>query len=75
MSSKEQDAVELQSVPPATNVSEVLVQQKWNDPPINKWRMLATFITFSLVGASDGVYGVLVPSVRISFASFHTPRW
>jgi hypothetical protein len=39
---------------------DVIIQakQKWNDPAINKWRLLATFASFAVVGASDGVYGV-----------------
>ncbi|EAL84863.1 major facilitator superfamily domain-containing protein [Aspergillus fumigatus] len=36
----------------------VQAKQKWNDPPINKWRVLATFASFAVVGASDGVYGL-----------------
>lgn len=36
----------------------VRAKQKWNDPPINKWRLLASFVSFAVVGASDGVYGV-----------------
>ncbi|KAL4984489.1 MFS general substrate transporter [Aspergillus falconensis] len=45
---------------------DVIIQakQKWNDPPINKWRLLATFASFAVVGASDGVYGALVPYLR-----------
>ncbi|KAH1488299.1 hypothetical protein LV164_007866 [Aspergillus fumigatus] len=42
----------------------VQAKQKWNDPPINKWRVLATFASFAVVGASDGVYGALVPYLR-----------
>ncbi|KAI9036493.1 uncharacterized protein KD926_001774 [Aspergillus affinis] len=39
----------------------VRVKQKWNNPQINKWRLLATFISFALVEASDGAlvpYGI-----------------
>lgn len=43
---------------PGTDEAVVQVKQKWNEPQINKWRLLATFISFALVGASDGVYGV-----------------
>jgi hypothetical protein len=41
----------------------VQAKQKWNDPPINKWRVLATFASFAVVGASDGVYGVSSPCI------------
>ncbi|OJJ34644.1 hypothetical protein ASPWEDRAFT_132289 [Aspergillus wentii DTO 134E9] len=33
---------------------------RWNDPPINVWRILASFFSFIVVGASDGTYGALV---------------
>ncbi|RYP57045.1 hypothetical protein DL769_009733 [Monosporascus sp. CRB-8-3] len=72
MPSKAPDAHELQNIPPAADEPDALVQQKWNDPPINRWRVLATFITFSLVGASDGVYGALVPSIREDFKLSNT---
>ncbi|GFF37078.1 hypothetical protein IFM51744_03340 [Aspergillus udagawae] len=49
---------------PTADDAIVQAKQKWNDPPINKWRLLATFASFALVGASDGVYGVLVPYLR-----------
>lgn len=74
MSSQPVDAHELQNLPPAADEPVALVKQKWNDPPINKWRVLATFVTFGIVGASDGVYGALVPSVRASFSSFNSPH-
>lgn len=33
-------------------------KQKWNQPSINKWQILATFVSFAMVGASDGVHSV-----------------
>lgn len=33
-------------------------QEKWNDPPINVWRVLAAYYSFVVVGANDGAYGV-----------------
>ncbi|GIK04386.1 hypothetical protein Aspvir_008469 [Aspergillus viridinutans] len=42
---------------PSADDAIVQEKQKWNDPPINKWRLLATFASFAVVGASDGVYG------------------
>ncbi|KAH8689855.1 MFS transporter [Talaromyces proteolyticus] len=35
--------------------------QKWNEPIINTWRVLATFFSFIVVGANDAIYGALVP--------------
>jgi len=32
--------------------------EKWNEPRINFWRVLATFYSFIVVGANDGAYGV-----------------
>ncbi|GLA58315.1 hypothetical protein AtubIFM56815_008636 [Aspergillus tubingensis] len=49
---------------PSTEDAIVQQKQKWNDPPINRWRLLATFISFTVVGANDGVYGALVPYLR-----------
>lgn len=46
---------------PSTEEAIVQQKQKWNDPPINRWRLLATFISFTVVGANDGVYGVSPP--------------
>ena len=46
------------------NVSEAGVShpgqqpERWNEPPVNLWRVLATFYSFIVVGANDGAYGV-----------------
>jgi hypothetical protein len=60
-----QEQQELQSAVetfgPSADDAIVQAKQKWNDPPINKWRLLATFASFAVVGASDGVYGVRSP--------------
>ncbi|KAL4867188.1 hypothetical protein BDV12DRAFT_209980 [Aspergillus spectabilis] len=32
--------------------------EKWNEPRINFWRVLATFYSFVVVGANDGAYGL-----------------
>lgn len=32
--------------------------QKWHNPIINTWRVLATFFSFMVVGANDAIYGV-----------------
>ena len=47
-----------QSFAPAPGVQVTRIQQRWNDPGINKYRLAATFVSFAVVGASDGVYGV-----------------
>lgn len=36
--------------------------EKWNDRPINTWRILATFYSFIVLGANDGAYGVSILS-------------
>ncbi|KAL4865818.1 hypothetical protein BDV12DRAFT_187906 [Aspergillus spectabilis] len=33
-------------------------KQRWNDPPINKWRIATAFASFAVIGASDSVYGI-----------------
>ncbi|KAF2183790.1 MFS general substrate transporter [Zopfia rhizophila CBS 207.26] len=42
-------------------------KQKWNDPSINKWRILVTFTSFAIMGASDGVYGLIIFQIREDF--------
>jgi hypothetical protein len=32
--------------------------QKWHNPIINAWRVLAAFFSFIVVGANDAIYGV-----------------
>lgn len=32
--------------------------QKWNSPPIHKYRVFATFWAFFVLGMNDGSYGV-----------------
>lgn len=49
-----------QAYGPSSEASVTRVKQKWNEPSINKWRLAATFASFAVVGASDGVYGVSV---------------
>ncbi|KAL2871475.1 MFS transporter [Aspergillus lucknowensis] len=52
---------------PNPEVPVARVKQKWNEPSINKWRIAAAFASFAVVGASDGVYGALVPYIREDF--------
>ncbi|KAL4740003.1 major facilitator superfamily domain-containing protein [Aspergillus similis] len=49
------------------DVPVVRAKQKWNEPSINKWRIAAAFASFAVVGASDGVYGALIPYIREDF--------
>ncbi|KAL4812199.1 major facilitator superfamily domain-containing protein [Aspergillus spinulosporus] len=48
----------VQTFEPIAENAVIQAKQKWNDPPINRWRLLATFSSFAVVGASDGVYGL-----------------
>ncbi|KAL4758641.1 major facilitator superfamily domain-containing protein [Aspergillus foveolatus] len=50
-----------------TDIPVARAKQKWNEPSINKWRIAAAFASFAVVGASDGVYGALVPYIREDF--------
>lgn len=43
-------------------------QERWNEPRINAWRVLATYYSFIVVGANDGAYGVCI-HVRLWRAS------
>ena len=44
---------------PPSNAVDAL--PKWNSPPINMWRVFATFWSFFVVGMNDGSYGVSRP--------------
>ncbi|KAK2810834.1 hypothetical protein FQN50_002657 [Emmonsiellopsis sp. PD_5] len=54
----EEREIEQQSFAPGATAPIAHVKQKWNEPAINKWRILVTFVSFAIVGASDGVYGI-----------------
>ncbi|KAE8320471.1 major facilitator superfamily domain-containing protein [Aspergillus sergii] len=34
--------------------------ERWNEPSVNLWRVLATFYSFIVVGANDGAYGAMI---------------
>lgn len=38
--------------------------ERWNEPRINAWRVLATYYSFIVVGANDGSYGALIPYLQ-----------
>ena len=46
-------------------------KQKWTDLSIDKWRLLATFVKFAVVGVSDGVYEV---SPTVIYCLYHKAR-
>ena len=52
---------------PLSNVA--LVQQRWNSPRINKWRLTAVFLTFFNLGANDASYGVGLLLLLLLFRS------
>ncbi|KAL2798498.1 major facilitator superfamily domain-containing protein [Aspergillus keveii] len=56
-----------QAYAPHQDATVARVKQKWNEPSINKWRIAAAFASFAITGASDGVYGALVPYIREDF--------
>lgn len=49
-------AASLEEAPPGVTVATV--KQRWNDPPINKYKVAVTFLSFFIVGANDAAYGV-----------------
>ncbi|CRG83442.1 Protein TsgA homolog [Talaromyces islandicus] len=55
-------AASLEEAPPGVTVATV--KQRWNDPPINKYKVAVTFLSFFIVGANDAAYGALIPSLR-----------
>lgn len=53
-----------EGVPTGTSSPERL-PEKWNQPKIKAWRVLATFYSFIVVGANDGAYGVSSSSLSV----------
>ncbi|KAK1141045.1 hypothetical protein N8T08_009618 [Aspergillus melleus] len=49
-----------QAAVPTGASSPERVPEKWNQPKIKAWRVLATFYSFIVVGANDGAYGALI---------------
>jgi hypothetical protein len=47
--------------------------QKWHNPTINTWRVLATFFSFIVVGANDAIYGVRRDSLLTISKGFAWP--
>lgn len=47
-------------------------QQRWNDPPINKYRLAAVFWAFLAIGANDASYGALIPSIEAYYGLNYT---
>ena len=43
------------------------VQQSWNRPLINRWRLCAAFFALVNVGANDASYGALLPYITIYY--------
>lgn len=44
--------------PPASATAAL---QTWNNPPVNKWRILAAFFSFIVLGMNDAAPGALIP--------------
>ncbi|KXH61841.1 hypothetical protein CNYM01_09036 [Colletotrichum nymphaeae SA-01] len=57
---------------PSTISDNVYAVQRWNSPPINKYRTAATFWSFVVVGMNDGSYGALVPLLETHYDLNHT---
>lgn len=45
---------------------------KWNSPPINRYRVLATFWAFFVLGMNDGSYGVSRLKPQLLYALTHS---
>ncbi|KAJ4297589.1 hypothetical protein N0V90_005482 [Kalmusia sp. IMI 367209] len=46
---------------PSTTVNVI---ERWNHPKVNIWRTFATFFAFTLLGANDAAYGVMIPYIE-----------
>ncbi|KAI9870117.1 MAG: hypothetical protein M1830_004663, partial [Pleopsidium flavum] len=54
---------------PTTAVTSL---QTWNNPRINIWRILATFVGFIIMGANDAAYGALIPYLETYYDLTYT---
>ncbi|KAL4945085.1 hypothetical protein BDV06DRAFT_209712 [Aspergillus oleicola] len=64
-----------QAYEPNADAPVARVKSRWDEPSINKWRIAATFASFAVVGASDGVYGIredFILSTTVVSLSFMT---
>ncbi|RYP15743.1 hypothetical protein DL765_005518 [Monosporascus sp. GIB2] len=57
------------ATPPSEAVETIA---RWNSPPINKYRTLATFWSFLVVGMNDGSYGALLPHLELHYGLNYT---
>lgn len=48
---------------------------KWNDPPINKWRLAATFYCFVILGINDAAYGVRYSLLEWNLIPYNMIEW
>ncbi|KAL9108469.1 MAG: hypothetical protein Q9227_006803 [Pyrenula ochraceoflavens] len=58
------------SLPAPTTAVEVL--ERWNNPRINVYRILATFYTFIILGANDAAFGALIPYLEEYYSISYT---
>jgi fucose permease len=58
----------LMSRPPSPRQDEAVgVVASWNNPPMNKWRILCVSLTYFANGLSDGVAGALIPYMETHY--------
>ncbi|KAF2871733.1 major facilitator superfamily domain-containing protein [Massariosphaeria phaeospora] len=55
------------SRPPTPRRDEVNLIQRWNDPPANKWRILACCLIYFGNGINDSVVGALIPYMEAHY--------
>ncbi|KAF1993304.1 MFS general substrate transporter [Amniculicola lignicola CBS 123094] len=56
------------SQPPSPKRDEVVgLMQSWNDPPINKWRILSCCLIYFGNGINDSVTGALIPYMEVYY--------
>ncbi|KAF1948870.1 MFS general substrate transporter [Byssothecium circinans] len=59
--------VESSSPPTPTQNEGVAIMQSWNNPPINKWRILCCCMIYFGNGLNDSVVGALIPYMEVYY--------
>jgi fucose permease len=64
--------LEMSCPPTPTRDDAVSVTQTWNNPPMNKWRILCCCVIYFANGINDSVVGALIPYMEVYYNNSHS---
>jgi fucose permease len=64
--------LEMSCPPTPTRDDAVGVTQTWNNPPMNKWRILCCCMIYFANGINDSVVGALIPYMEVFYNNSHS---